>query len=226
MLPATTKADLARHLEAVQAQHHRDLAGWVELPTALLRKYPNAGRDWVWQWVFPAKRVYRNRLTGQRRRHHLHESVLQACGEGRGPPRWAPEARKPSHPAPLVRDAPARGRPRHPNRPGTAWAPGRDHHHDLHPRLESWAGRGPEPRRPDVRPTTPARSPANYTSRDTLRPIAAYPDPSRSVSPTTNGEFESRCAPSADQLPIAIRCKKPQPLPYYADRPIQWSNSS
>jgi len=80
MLPATAKTDLTRHLEAVHAQHHRDVAagaGWVELPTALSRKYPNAGREWVWQWVFPATRIYRDRLTGQRRRHHLHESVLQ-----------------------------------------------------------------------------------------------------------------------------------------------------
>ena len=80
MLPAMLKADLARHLEAVRAQHQRDLqqgAGWVELPTALARKYPNAGREWVWQWVFPATRPYRDRETGQWRRHHLHESVLQ-----------------------------------------------------------------------------------------------------------------------------------------------------
>jgi len=80
MLPAIVKADLTPHLEAVRAQHQGDLAagaGWVELPTALLRKYPNAGREWVWRWVFPATRVYRDRLTGQRRRHHLHESVLQ-----------------------------------------------------------------------------------------------------------------------------------------------------
>ena len=80
MLPAITKADLGRHLAAVRVQHRDDLAagaGWVELPTALLRKYPNAGREWVWQWVFPATRVYRDRLTGQVRRHHLHESVLQ-----------------------------------------------------------------------------------------------------------------------------------------------------
>ena len=52
-------------------------AGWVELPTALARKYPNAGREWVWQWVFPATRTYVDRLTGEHRRHHLHESVLQ-----------------------------------------------------------------------------------------------------------------------------------------------------
>jgi integrase len=52
-------------------------AGWVELPDALARKYPNAGREWPWQWVFPATRIYVDRQTGQRRRHHLHESVLQ-----------------------------------------------------------------------------------------------------------------------------------------------------
>jgi hypothetical protein len=44
---------------------------------ALRRKYPNAGREWGWQWVFPATRLYVERVTGQRRRHHLHESVLQ-----------------------------------------------------------------------------------------------------------------------------------------------------
>jgi len=41
------------------------------------RKYPHAGREWTWQWVFPATRFYVDRETGQRRRHHLHESVLQ-----------------------------------------------------------------------------------------------------------------------------------------------------
>ena len=80
MLPGIAKAGLLVHLEDVRAQHRHDLsagAGWVELPTALVRKYPSAGREWVWQWVFPATRIYRDRLTGQRRRHHLHESVLQ-----------------------------------------------------------------------------------------------------------------------------------------------------
>jgi len=80
MLPSTVKADLATHLEAVRAQHRRDLrngAGWVELPTALERKYPTAGRDWRWQWVFPATRTYVEPLTRRHRRHHLHESVVQ-----------------------------------------------------------------------------------------------------------------------------------------------------
>jgi integron integrase len=80
MLPAAVKTDLVRHLETVKRQHEADLrhdAGWVELPWALARKYPNAGREWAWQWVFPATRIYVDRETGQRRRHHLHESVLQ-----------------------------------------------------------------------------------------------------------------------------------------------------
>jgi integron integrase len=80
LLPATVKADLARHLEAVRQQHQRDLsngAGWVELPGGLERKYPNAGREWGWQWVFPATSMYVDRETGKRRRHHLHESAVQ-----------------------------------------------------------------------------------------------------------------------------------------------------
>ncbi|MGH7311008.1 MAG: integron integrase [Candidatus Rokuibacteriota bacterium] len=80
MLPATIKATLAAHIERVRDQHQTDLrmgAGWVELPGALGRKYPHAGREWGWQWVFPATRMYVDPVTSQRRRHHLHESVLQ-----------------------------------------------------------------------------------------------------------------------------------------------------
>ncbi len=80
LLPAAVKADIARHLEVVRRQHEQDLrrgAGWAALPGALVRKYPNAGREWGWQWVFPATRVYVDQVTGQRRRHHLHETVLQ-----------------------------------------------------------------------------------------------------------------------------------------------------
>lgn len=52
-------------------------AGWVELPDALARKYPSAGRALVWQWIFPATRRYREDRTGQVRRHHFHESAMQ-----------------------------------------------------------------------------------------------------------------------------------------------------
>lgn len=71
---------LRAHLEDVEAQHQRDLsigAGWVAMPDALGAKYPTAGRSWPWQWVFPAARIYRDRETGQRRRHHLHETTIQ-----------------------------------------------------------------------------------------------------------------------------------------------------
>ncbi len=80
VLPAIVKPALIQHLQRTKHQHDADLArsaGWVELPWALARKYPNAGHEWPWQWVFPATRFYVDRATGQRRRHHLHETVLQ-----------------------------------------------------------------------------------------------------------------------------------------------------
>ena len=80
VLPDVAREPLRVHLERVKRQHEADLrhdAGWVELPNAIAMKLPSAGRDWRWQWVFPATRTYRDRVTGQIRRHHLHESVLQ-----------------------------------------------------------------------------------------------------------------------------------------------------
>ena len=80
MLPTAIKESLSRHIEAVRRQHQEDIEkglGRVALPNALERKYPNAGREWPWQWVFPAPHHYTDRVTGEKRRHHLHESVLQ-----------------------------------------------------------------------------------------------------------------------------------------------------
>jgi len=80
LLPATLREGLSRQLDFARRQHQVDLscgAGWVELPAALERKYPNAGREWPWQWVFPATRCYMAAETGHVRRHHLHESVVQ-----------------------------------------------------------------------------------------------------------------------------------------------------
>lgn len=62
LLPA-----LRAHLQRVRVLHQRDIAagaGYVELPDALSRKYPNAEREWPWQWVFPASRTYFHRPTG------------------------------------------------------------------------------------------------------------------------------------------------------------------
>ena len=80
MIPASMKAPLARHLSRMKTQHDADLAagrGGVALPSSLRAKYPNAPFEWAWQWVFPATRFYVDRETRERRRHHLHESVLQ-----------------------------------------------------------------------------------------------------------------------------------------------------
>ncbi len=79
-LPAVLEPALRRHLDAVEAQFRRDLAVpsyAVPMPGALHRKFPNAGRYWVWQWFFPATRTYRNRDGEAIHRHHFHPSAVQ-----------------------------------------------------------------------------------------------------------------------------------------------------
>jgi integron integrase len=80
VLPAKLVEPLKAHLERVRRQHDLDLAGGcgsVALPDALDAKYVNAAWEWSWQWVFPASRLYEDPATGRRRRHHVHESVVQ-----------------------------------------------------------------------------------------------------------------------------------------------------
>lgn len=80
MLPDNVVAPLQEHLERVRHLHAKDLAegyGVVYLPYALEVKYPNANRDWVWQYVFPAKSLSIDPRSGAFRRHHMNESSLQ-----------------------------------------------------------------------------------------------------------------------------------------------------
>ena len=80
LLPVKVRHPLAEHLDRVRRPHSSDLdrgAGSVHLPFAIGRKYPRAAWEWGWQWVFPATRFYKDRESGLRRRHHLHESVVQ-----------------------------------------------------------------------------------------------------------------------------------------------------
>lgn len=80
MLPAAASNALRNHLLLVRKQHEADLKsglGQVPLPGALARKYPNADREFGWQWVFPASSHYLDRGTAIQHRHHLHESVIQ-----------------------------------------------------------------------------------------------------------------------------------------------------
>lgn len=79
-LPKRCEPQLRAHLKSVRRLHQADLghgAGEAPLPHALRRKFPRAGRDWVWQYVFPATRLGRDPRSGLRHRHHLHETALQ-----------------------------------------------------------------------------------------------------------------------------------------------------
>ena len=80
MLPETLRAGLGAHLERVKLIHEQDLKkglGAVWLPAGLARKYPNAAREFAWQWVFPAKGIGTDPMDGQPRRHHVKEDTLQ-----------------------------------------------------------------------------------------------------------------------------------------------------
>lgn len=80
MLPQSLIAPLQEHLQYVKTLHEKDLAkgyGEVYLPYALERKYPNAAREWGWQYVFPAATLSVDPRSGVTRRHHMDESGLQ-----------------------------------------------------------------------------------------------------------------------------------------------------
>jgi integron integrase len=79
-LPRLATTALKIQMERVRKQFERDLRSGVmgaPLPGALEQKMPNADRDWGWQYVFPAARVYVDPASGKRRRHHIHDSAIQ-----------------------------------------------------------------------------------------------------------------------------------------------------
>jgi integron integrase len=80
MFPDTLLEPLRLHLNQVKALHEKDLFegyGTVYLPYALEKKYPDANREWAWQYVFPAADFSKDPVTGIRQRHHIHETSLQ-----------------------------------------------------------------------------------------------------------------------------------------------------
>jgi integron integrase len=80
VLPEHLVESIVRQLERVRDQHQRDLgggAGWVELPHAYGAKHPAAARELAWQYLFPAGRIHQDERSGERRRHHLHETAVQ-----------------------------------------------------------------------------------------------------------------------------------------------------
>jgi site-specific recombinase XerD len=79
-LPEAVTAPLRAHLVRVRRLFEEDGRrglGEVYLPDALARKYPNAPREWLWQYVFPSGRISFDARSGKGRRHHLHENGLQ-----------------------------------------------------------------------------------------------------------------------------------------------------
>ena len=80
MLPASLAPALLAHLERVRELHRSDLAagyGEVYLPYALDRKYPAAGREWMWQYVFPSRVLSVDPRSGAVRRHHVQDQTVQ-----------------------------------------------------------------------------------------------------------------------------------------------------
>jgi integron integrase len=80
LFPEALQMVMRDHLERVRMLHEHDLAagyGRVYLPHALARKYPNANREWRWQYVFPADRLSKDPRSGAIQRHHIHEKAVQ-----------------------------------------------------------------------------------------------------------------------------------------------------
>jgi len=82
LLPVSLNDELHEHLTTVRRWHEEDLArglGEAPLPEALGRKYPNAGRDWGWQYAFPADKVGVDPSDGKLRRYHVYHQTVRAA---------------------------------------------------------------------------------------------------------------------------------------------------
>ena len=80
VLPSSIKPELEAHLKEVKTLYDADRAAespGVMLPGALERKYPNAGKEWAWFWVFPSRTNSTDPKTGILRRHHIYRGNLQ-----------------------------------------------------------------------------------------------------------------------------------------------------
>lgn len=79
VLAKNIKAELIDHIKRVRQQYEIDrennLPG-IWLPNALERKYPNAGKEWIWQWVFPAGNLSKDPRSKIVRRHHIYPFTL------------------------------------------------------------------------------------------------------------------------------------------------------
>lgn len=143
MLPRALATDLRRQLERTRERHVADLkegAGWVAMPHALARKMPRAAKESAWQFLFPATRRYTDPETGQRRRHHLHETAVQ-----REVSRAGRKTALPATPSdtPSLPTCSRTGTTSEPS--GSPRPPQCKDNHDLHPRAQPRRRRGDEP---------------------------------------------------------------------------------
>ena len=79
-LPEAMQSDLASHIAELKSEHDANLKlgqGAVHIPSALKRKYPNAPKEFAWQYIFPAAKLCAHPRSGEIARHHLHEKSLQ-----------------------------------------------------------------------------------------------------------------------------------------------------
>jgi integrase len=82
VLPKAVKERLQKHLIQVKTLHEKDLAGGhgeAYLPDALGRKYPNAGKEWAWQYVFPSSKLSLDPRSGKTGRYHISDTTIQAA---------------------------------------------------------------------------------------------------------------------------------------------------
>ena len=80
LFPRPLHEPLMKHLERVKSLHKYDLEhgfGEVYLPNALEKKFKNAHKSWIWQYVFPSKSISTDPRSGKKRRHHIHENTLK-----------------------------------------------------------------------------------------------------------------------------------------------------
>lgn len=80
MLPGALVEPLRGQLARAKVVREQDMAArlvGVWLPEALAVKFPNSPWDWNWQWVFPARQISVDPVSGARRRHHVHENAVQ-----------------------------------------------------------------------------------------------------------------------------------------------------
>jgi hypothetical protein len=154
MLPGLVKSALARHLEIVREQHRRDLqdgAGWVELPMALMRKYPNAGREWAWHGSSRRRACMWTAQPVRSAGTTCTVTVLQRLVKAAVRRAGIAKAGYSAHPPSFLRDTSARRQPRHPYRSRIAGSPRRHDDADLYPRTGPRARRRTEPGRSHAR---------------------------------------------------------------------------